>query len=452
MSFDLIIRAFFSDGGLSAGLAKANAGLAQIGKSGPGARTGLRAVEQGARALAFEAAGLAGPMGRVFSGLLQIGGGSAAVVGAVAGIGAIAFAYNALTKESREAAEAEKKHREELIRSAQQRAQAALPASQRIGVETTDVRGMLDSLTTLRQERVALLTGRFSAGASTRAREGSTQTLEEFIRTDKTLQDIDEIRTDLSLSISQNRRASANAAKDEAASTERELEARRALRLEAIQFLQAQHAITIAAARGGLGFVAGPEGTEVVSAARRRAAFTAPTFGVGLGIDSGPTTFRSIRTTFPRFGAPDPPEMKRDWLKSGTIIAQGFFQAATAIRGGGAGGVFGAVGALAGAGAQVQGISKGLSGTLGTLGLVGSVVGGLFSLFDHSAERRQREQMAELTRIRQNTERRNEPLPSSFTFILNGKEISGAILQDVIYGYGRAARTNNLPALPPSGG
>ncbi len=59
--------------------------------------------------------------------------------------------------------------------------------------------------------------------------------------------------------------------------------------------------------------------------------------------------------------------------------------------------------------------------------------------------------MDEIRRIRQNTEHRGLPDRSSFTFILNGKEISGAVLQDVIYGYNRAVRTNNLPALPSSG-
>lgn len=93
MAFDALVRFFFTDSGLSAGLAKANAALAQVGRSGPGARAGLRAAEQGMRALAFEAAGLGGPMGRISAGLLQLGGGSALVLGAVAGIGAVAGAY-----------------------------------------------------------------------------------------------------------------------------------------------------------------------------------------------------------------------------------------------------------------------------------------------------------------------------------------------------------------------
>lgn len=395
--FDLIIRAFFADGGLSAGLAKANAGLTQLGRSGPGARVGLKAVETGARSLAFEAAGLSGPLGRVAAGLLQIAGGNALVLGAVAGIGAIALAYNALTKESREAAEAEKKHREELVRSAQQRAQSALPASQRIGVETSDVRGMLDSLTTARNARAALVTREFHEGNTLGIQEG---TLEEVLRADKALTDLDAARADLSLSIAQNRRASASASEDEAKSAERELEARRALRLEAIQLTQgeiASYGFELQQRRR-LVFASAAFGAPSVDTNDPLRSGRGATFGRGLILDQFRGQFFGAPTPAVVGGVkPDPKDVS--WLKSGAILAQGFSQAITASRAGGVGGAFGAVGALASAGSQVEGIGKGLGKTLGTIGLVGSVLGGVFSLFDNSEERRHKEQMVELKKI-----------------------------------------------------
>lgn len=375
-SFDMIVRAFFADGGLSAGLAKANAAITQVGKSGPGARAGLKAVETGARALAFEAAGLAGPMGRISAGLLQIGGGSAAVLGAVAGIGAIALAYNLLTKESREAAEAEKKHREELLASARARAQAAAPQTQVIGGQTQDARAMLADADRRRQERVAFLTNILSLS-------GQSGELADALRDDAELRKIDQERADLSLAIALNRGSSARAAADEAKASERDLNARRALRLEAIQFLQAQ----VQLEKGG-----------VFPGLRRTIA--APAFGGGgLGIGGTPLSFANIRANEPRFVAPDTSKGKADWLKTGQVIAQGFFQSVTAFKAGGPGGILGGVGALASAGAGVQGISKGLGSALSLVGFAGSALGGIFSLFDNSEERRHKELLAKLDAV-----------------------------------------------------
>ena len=58
--------------------------------------------------LAFQAVGIPGPLGRVASGLLQIGGGSALMVGAVAGLALVGFAIRALTKDARDNAQAQK--------------------------------------------------------------------------------------------------------------------------------------------------------------------------------------------------------------------------------------------------------------------------------------------------------------------------------------------------------
>jgi len=116
MAFDFLVRAFFSDSGLSAGLEKANDQLKQLKRSGPDAGQGVRAVEQGVRMLAFQAAGVPGPLGRVASGILQIGGGSALMVGAVAGLALVGMAIRALTKDARDNAEAQKNMQDQIAK------------------------------------------------------------------------------------------------------------------------------------------------------------------------------------------------------------------------------------------------------------------------------------------------------------------------------------------------
>lgn len=102
MSFDLLLRAFFTDSGAGAGLAKLNAGIKDVEKASPGGARGLLAIERGLSTLAAEAVGIQGPVGRVAEGLLRFGGGTGLVLGAVAGIGIIGEAYKL------SAAEAEK--------------------------------------------------------------------------------------------------------------------------------------------------------------------------------------------------------------------------------------------------------------------------------------------------------------------------------------------------------
>lgn len=107
MAFDLVVRAFFTDSGLSAGLAKANEGLKNLGKSGPGARQGVRSVEAGVRSLAFQSVGLPGPLGRIAQGFLLLGGGNALMLGAVAGLVVVGAAIRALTRDARDNAAAQ---------------------------------------------------------------------------------------------------------------------------------------------------------------------------------------------------------------------------------------------------------------------------------------------------------------------------------------------------------
>ena len=57
-------------------------------------------LETGLQSLAFEAAGIQGPLGRVAEGFLRFGGGSALVLGAAAGLGLIAGAYKLAAAEA----------------------------------------------------------------------------------------------------------------------------------------------------------------------------------------------------------------------------------------------------------------------------------------------------------------------------------------------------------------
>lgn len=451
ISWDVIARALFVDNGAAAGLAKFNAQVHEVSKAAPGGTRGLRAFEGGLQSLALEAAGVQGPLGRITEGLLRFGGGSGLVLGAAAGIGVIALAYNALTKESREAAEAQQKLREELVRTAAARAEAKVPESQKIGRDVSSARDELAQLNEERRKELAYLT------QITAASGGGAAQLAIVVEHSSKIKKIDEDRAALSLVLIQDQRAGVAATKEETDAKEKllkvEQERARVARLARIEATQGDVLDYRAALR-----------------ARRRLSFTSPAFG-GFGTDTndplksgrGTTLGQGLilgpfqgavfgrRAPAPRF-TPTDPKAKEDWIKSGAILAAGFFQAITAFKSGGAGGAFGGLGALATAGSNVQGVGVGLGKALSTVGFIGSALGGLFSLFDHSAERRQREQMAELTRIRQNTDKRGQPDHISVTVLLNGKEVSAEILGDVVYGIRRLERTNAVPVLPPSGG
>ncbi|MGH2406419.1 MAG: hypothetical protein ACRDGN_18450 [bacterium] len=200
MAFDVITRFFFSDSGLSVGLAQANAALRRVSQSGPEARRGLQLAQIGIQQLALQATGLAGPLGRVAQALLQFGGGNALVLGAAAGIGVVAFAYRALTKDSREAAEAQEKLREGLVRTAAARAQAMLPESARIRQELAANQEQLKALEAERTLRLQVV--RAAGGPAAMAATDA-----ELIARDRELLDIEKQRADLSLNILQTRRA-----------------------------------------------------------------------------------------------------------------------------------------------------------------------------------------------------------------------------------------------------
>lgn len=109
-----------------------------------------------------------------------------------------------------------------------------------------------------------------------------------------------------------------------------------------------------------------------------------------------------------------------------------------------------AQGAQNGPGGFLTAMSGPLAMANPAIGAVSATLGTIFGIFDRNEERRQRDALDELKRIRENTERRGQPGRVSVTILLNGREVSGAILEDVLYGIRRAERTNAVPILPPS--
>lgn len=96
------IRADLTD--LERGLSKATA---ETTKFSTRAAPGMRTITNSMRALAFQAAGIPGPIGRITGALLMMSAGGTVTIGVVAGIGIIALAWRKLTSEAREAAKAQ---------------------------------------------------------------------------------------------------------------------------------------------------------------------------------------------------------------------------------------------------------------------------------------------------------------------------------------------------------
>jgi hypothetical protein len=131
-------------------------------------------------------------------------------------------------------------------------------------------------------------------------------------------------------------------------------------------------------------------------------------------------------------------------------LAQMLLMSAMMMGRGGVGGALGGLGGLTTALSGMTGIvGKAAAGPLGWAGFGLSAIGGIFSLFDKSEDRRQREMMEELRRIRENTDRRGRPDLTSVSIFLNGREISGALAEDVLYQIRRLERRDAVPRLPP---
>jgi hypothetical protein len=633
VSFDLLVRNLWTDSGVSAGLAKVNAQLESVARSGPGARVGLRAVEMGARSLAFEAIGLEGGLGRVSAGLLQIGGGNALVLGAVAGIGAVAAAYQWSNREATQLAATNErlsktwqdltargrptialmnaytaavadasKQQEELDRlkspvlgSNTSRgtegeiaaAQNNLDAANRVvqasreqldrahveleadasqggakyaerflaGIKNLDPASQIVSLLAVQHDPHFLDGGRQAALGWAQQYVAAVQSLEPGKQAAALLQVGPQFAADGQqtgalwakqyVAAVQSFGPSARVAALLSARPEFAAGGRDSAQLWVDQFIIAAKALgpdaeiaALLSARPGMvaaghdagmkwgaAFISGLEGldpseqlAELLAqrehfeqmgedaanawrtawlATLSGAAFPAtlripgpqimgpldmrrydlrslesPVRGLGLqppdfsrfnapaspetlngqfpafysptgppGV--APLTFANIDRSVSRF-TPGEPE-KREKPDAARLAAEAMALLGALKQGG----VAGILGAGAGIASDLGGL-KGAPGFLGPLGIGLNIASGLFGLFDNSEERRWRQQMEELRRIRQNTEHRGEPNHISVTVLLNGKEVSASILGDVLYGIRRLERTNGEPILPPS--
>lgn len=500
MSFDLLVRNLWTDSGVSGGLAKLNNDLDKLGRSGPGARTGLRLAETGMRTLAFEAAGVQGPLGRVAAGLLSLGGGNALVIGAAAGIGVVAAAYNLFTAGAKEAAKAH----EDFLKGLE----ATGPAGKALAARMNLIAAQ-DKLTAMeaRQAR-AVTAGKIFAGGlvslggynpkqledqrqevarlsnvaataegdlsdaankaiQTLSRQGDVLAATVRIRThavavgqeeSRTLEQIARATAELTaatmgLGTSQTAAlVNASVRVERLKEENRTLEAQRDL-LKELDQINADVA----------GFFATPFALQNLAALKvptlqdllaqegsRQAGLQTAT----VEKQGGEFAFQNFDSTFfanVQAGVDDALAKTPGFKGGGLVMAQAFVTAVGQFAQGGTPGIFGGVGSLLTGASQVTAFSS-AAGVLGPAGFIASAFGSIFSVFDHSAAQRHREALAELTRIRQNTDKRGQPDHISVTVLVNGKEVTGAILQDVMYGIRRAERTNAVPVLPPSGG
>jgi hypothetical protein len=88
------------------GMQQAKRALGSVGTASAQTNRAMGVLKNGMVGLAAQATGTTGPVAKLAQGLLMFGGGSGAVLGVAAGLGAIAIAYQELTRDAREAAKA----------------------------------------------------------------------------------------------------------------------------------------------------------------------------------------------------------------------------------------------------------------------------------------------------------------------------------------------------------
>lgn len=91
-----------TSGGGATTLFNLNKQQERLGETATHGARGLHMVRSAAAALAFQAAGVPGPVGKIAEGLLLFGAGSTVVLGAVAGLALVAGAVRAVTQETRD--------------------------------------------------------------------------------------------------------------------------------------------------------------------------------------------------------------------------------------------------------------------------------------------------------------------------------------------------------------
>lgn len=105
--------------------AAGSAGTAMVGFESLNKR-GLKAAEIGFRQLAFQAAGVPGPLGKIAEGALLLGGGGGLLLAVAAGAGSVALAWRALTGAGSDAAKAVDEMREALRKLSDEQARIGL--------------------------------------------------------------------------------------------------------------------------------------------------------------------------------------------------------------------------------------------------------------------------------------------------------------------------------------
>jgi hypothetical protein len=408
VSWDIIARALFVDSGLAKGVAETNAKIHDLAKAAPGGARGLNLVETSMRSLAFEAVGIQGPLGRIAEGLLKFGGGSTLVLGVTAGIGLIAAVYKDFTAEARAAEKAQT----DFIESLKKTPQGAALVGRNALKEAQD---KLRSLTA---------PGATGPGGAMIPPAMIEQARMEVAQLQNALVPL------------QNAAAETAKRRTEEIDRQNEALAAQALAMRDLVAVSAE----LAQAQGYfLGITPGL--VAQIPRYQRSQDIAADVGAASTAQLANQISMRLIGVSMGRrYTAETPGQAAKSGGVDGARLAAESVALLGALHGGSAGGSISALGGILGS----------ISAIPGPVGPILTGLGGVFSLFDHSAERRHREEMDKLTRIIQNTDKRGQPDHTSVTIMLNGKEVSGALVDDVIYQINRMSRRDATPRLPSS--
>lgn len=337
----------------SARMAAAGQQINRFGGTAMSARRGVSQMQFGLQALAFQAAGIPGPVGRAVSAIGMLGAGSFTTLAVVAGIGAIALAYKLAAKEAND----------------------LIVSTERLNTSYRDIVAGGRPLVLLQNRIQTALQQQTEAQAK-----------------------LDRLRQTVGMGKTRGSPGEIALAETNVEAATRVVIALRQLRPEMVAAAQL---VTITFQQGAAQLARG----GVFQALRAR--LEAPAFGAaGLGLGGTPLSFANIRGNVPRF-VPDPlaPEQFppreffiSDLVKEGGKTRQPGFKmtpefaimsSMALLQGAQGGGVGGFLGAAAGPVSMINPLA----------GAITAGVGGIFSLFDRSEERRHRELVDKLERI-----------------------------------------------------
>lgn len=489
MSWDVIARALFVDNGAAAGLAKFNNQIHEVTKAAPGGTRAFGLMERGLQTLAFEAAGATGSLGKVAEGLLKFGGGTGLVLGTAAAIGVVAGAWRIFTSETREAEKAQKDLIEQLDRLGPH-AQAVAGKIKVAGLERRrDAPTTTESIGDVFSDLFSDMTG--GGGRTGRREELNRQiatSTNALAAAEKNVADAGnkavataQRNADVMQATVAIRERAIATGQDEARTLE-QIAAATAEVQAAAQHLDATQTTALVTQSVRAARLAQENRTleaqrdllqQIADISRE-----VETFGAGLDLSGlrtpdilgeeaqrqaslqvGEIEKQGGQFAFEHFdqeffdgvqgavteamsSTPKPGEGGK--VDVGAIAAASI-AALGAMKQGGAAGILGGLGGVA---SELGGV-KSLASTFNPIGIALNVASGFFGLFSHDQDRRHREAMEELRRIRENTGKRDQPGQMSAYIVLDGKEIALAMVPQVIYGIRRAERTKAQPVLPP---